>query len=186
MLLAEAEAATKPPAAPAATISQTPGDPGISFRNMRAVGVSIGVAAATFIAMAVVDFILPVAGAFAAPLVLALGGFMAAVLYAKRTHQPLSGGGGARLGWMTGIWFFLGFMIIATIMVTVLSGPLGSEVMHQMQANPQFAKVKLPDPNEIASLVLKSSVEMFFFAVLFPIFGGVVGARYASRHRSRA
>jgi hypothetical protein len=171
-----------PSAAPAAKAAQ----PAISFRNMRAVAISIGVAAATFLCLAVANLILPGLALVAAPILLAGAGFAAAVIYGHQLKQPLSGASGARLGWMTGLWFFIGFLIIATITVAVLSGPMGSEMIHQLESRPQFAQMKFPPPNEFASLVLKSSIQMFFLAVLFPMFGGIIGARYASRNQHSA
>lgn len=153
---------------------------------MRALGISIAMAAATFVLMALVGFVLPSIEILAAPLILAGGGFMAAVVYSNQSRQPLSGGSGARLGWMTGIWFFLGFLFLVGIGAAVLSGPMASEVMHQYQSNPQLAKLHLSDPHELASMMLTAAVQMFFLAILFPIFGGVVGARFSSRNRSRA
>lgn len=184
VLLAEAQAAAAPtPVPPAVALAP---EPGISFRNMRAVGISIGVAVSIFVSMGLIGVLLPPFGTLAAPLVLAAGGFFAVLMYARQTRRPLSGGSGARLGWMTGLWFFLGTLILMTIFVAVISGPMGPEVMRQMQANPQLANMKLPAPNEMASLVLKGAVQLFFVAILFPIFGGVVGARFTSRNHSRA
>jgi hypothetical protein len=183
-LLEEAQQAAAPIPTPV-PVSAAPAT-AISFRNMRAVGVSIAFAAATFVALVLFSMALPGVAMLATPLLLAAGGFASAVVYARQTRQPLSGASGARLGWMTGVWFFLASLILVTIGVTVLSGPVGDTVLAQMRSNPQFANYKFPNTKELASNALAGTIQIFFLAVLFPIFGGIAGARFASRNRPSA
>jgi hypothetical protein len=180
-------AEVQPVAAPVPTPQRQPEpkEETISFRNGRAVGISIGVAAATFLCLPLVA-LMPGAAALGMPVLLAAGGFVAALLYAKRSRRPLSGGSGAKLGWMTGLWFFLVCLVIATIFVMAMNSPMRGDLIKQMQMNAQLAHIQLPEPNAIASSMLIGAVQIFFFATLFPIFGGIIGARFVSRNRPSA
>lgn len=166
--------------------SAVPASSGISFKNGRAVMVTIGVAIATLVLTSISFAVAPAILGFAVPLLIAGGGFFAAVLYARQTKTELSNGAGARLGWMTGVWFMLVILVFTTIGVVLYTGPSGAELVQKLQATPQYANMKLPDPKDIASIILAGVVQMFFVSVVLFVFGGIVGARFASRSRRSA
>jgi hypothetical protein len=157
--------------------------PAISFRNARAVAVSIGAAASAFLALIVSSLIVPGVAPFVWPVLLVAAGFFAASTYSRRSPQPLTGAGGARLGWMTGLWFFVALLIISALAAVVLTSPAGAEVMKQLQSRPQFAHLKIPSSNEIASVLLQGAVQTFFISIILSVFGGILGARFTAKGR---
>lgn len=184
-MLAEAEQAAAPPPVTSPALPSNSGQPGISFRNLRAVGVSIGVAVATLFVMGFAFVLVPAAAIYAIPIIIAAGGFIAAVLYTGQTKAPLTGAAGARLGWMTGLWFMLVILLFVTLAAVAYSGPSGQNLLAQLKANPQFAEMKF-NPKDIPSMLFAGVIQMFFVSVLLFMFGGVIGARYSSRHHRSA
>jgi hypothetical protein len=88
---------------------------------------------------------------------------------------------GARLGWMTGVWFFLGGVIIATLMMLVLSTPAGATAMNELKSNPQFAQMKIVTPHDLVTNLLMSALPTFLLVTLLPGVGGMIGARFWSK-----
>ena len=104
-------------------------------------------------------------------LVLLAAGFFAAVLYRKQTRVPLSAAGGAFVGWLTGLWLFLLFMM-------VFVSPAGEEAMKQFRSVPQFAQMMAQDPHEVMAIMAFSGFCMLTF---LPGLGGMLGASLAGR-----
>ncbi|MBV9266275.1 MAG: zinc ribbon domain-containing protein, partial [Acidobacteriaceae bacterium] len=161
--LAEQEQAAPP--TPSPVVSRPSAVTAISFRNSRAVVTTIGAAAAAFVALVVLSLLVPGVAPFVLPLVLVAAGFFAASSYNRRSSQPLTGAGGARLGWMTGLWFFVELLIISALAAAVLTSPVGAEALKQLQSRPQFAQMKFPNSNEIAGVLLQGTIQTFFLSV---------------------
>ena len=148
----------------------------IGFGNLRAVTVTIAVAAVALLPLAL--------SMIAAPLglvVLCLAGYCGAHFYRKQTSQPLTVGGGAYLGVMTGIWLFLVFAISAAIVGIEVGSPAGREALKAALARMPDAAKLLEDPHEFLVRIGQSLVFMFFLVTLASAFGGMIAARMPVR-----
>lgn len=118
-------------------------------------------------------------------LTLFAGGFLAVVLYGRKTGHSLSVRNGARMGWLMGIFCFaMGAVFMAISMVAlsaqgnfwdiyrkmlVDSGQPTQDVDQAMQA--------LQDPAVATLGILFIMGVVFFFFVLLPAIGGMLGAK---------
>jgi hypothetical protein len=149
----------------------------IGFGNMRAVAITMAAAAIALIALFLAAAISPVLG----PVVLCSAGFAAARFYRKRTAEPLSPGGGAYLGLMTGIWLFLVVAICAAITSIYVASPTGREVLRAaMPKMPEIAKL-LDDPHQFLINLMEGLIPMFFLATISAALGGMLAARMSAR-----
>ncbi len=126
------------------------------------------------------------------PVILCGAGFAAAKFYKKQTLQPLTKGGGAFLGLMTGLWLFLVVAICLAIFSLEVSSPAGQEILKaasskvpQFANNPEAAKL-LEHPNELLSGVRDALIPMFFVITISAAFGGMLAARTSPRRRPSA
>ncbi len=108
-------------------------------------------------------------------------GFLAVLLYRRRTHQALSIAGGAQLGWIAGMVGFIITILFVTMFVVMLTEP---DVAQQMRMQAERSRpevlemIKLMQtPTGIAQTLLESLV---LFALL-PTLGGAVGAKLLGR-----
>ncbi|MGH9620595.1 MAG: zinc ribbon domain-containing protein [Bryobacteraceae bacterium] len=178
--LAEAEAA---PALPPAPVQPKPkaANSRISFRNGRAVAVSIVVAALALFGMGFASLLTPLL----APVVLCAAGFISVVIYRSQSAEPLSGSAGARLGWMTGLWLFLVILAILAVVAVYISSSAGRDALRaapMAMSNPEVAKM-LSDPHEFLAAVPLTIVQIFLMITLLPGLGGFLGAKFAKRVR---
>ncbi len=149
----------------------------IGFGNLRAVAITMGVAALALVALFLAAAIAPVLG----PVVLCAAGFAAARFYRSRTAEPLSTGGGAYLGLMTGIWLFLVVAVCAAITSIYVASPAGREILKAaMPKMPELAKM-LDDPHQFLVSLLEGLIPMFFLATVSAAFGGMLAARLSAR-----
>jgi hypothetical protein len=148
----------------------------IGFGNLRAVTITIAVAAVTLI---------PLTLAMIAPplslIVLAAAGYCAAYFYRKQTSQPLSAGGGAYLGVMTGIWLFVVFALCAAVVSVKVSSPADLAVMKATLARVPGASNMLDDPHQFIVTIGESLILLFFLSTLSAAFGGMLAARTLAR-----
>jgi hypothetical protein len=175
--IARLAAEEKPAPAPVSSPVALP--PVISFRNARAVTVSVVAAVAAFVGFFAAALI------FAPlwPLILLAAGFFAAAIYRSQSAEPLTAVGGARLGWMTGLWFFIVIVLIAMFATVFLATPAGAEAFQQMQNMPQFAQAKVENPRELQKMILMGMIPGFFVFTLLPGLGGILGARFWTKRR---
>ena len=152
--------------------------PRISFRNSRAVIISLAVAAVSLLGLCAAAFIAPILW----PIVLCGAGFAAATLYKGHSPEPLSPAAGARLGWMTGLWLFLVFAISATLTSIYLTSPGGREALKALPNIPELAKM-LDNPHQFLMSVLASIIPTFLMVTLLPGLGGMLGAKLVIRGR---
>lgn len=154
---------------------------GISFKNSRAVVISILVAAGTLLALLAIGVLLPPLF----PVVLCAAGFVAARVYNGRATQPLSAVGGARLGWMTGLWLFVVVSLLCAAAALTLSSPEGWEQAKSMWAQlPQTSKLLTLSQHEFFVQLLMALPLFFFFVTLLPGLGGMLGAKTFRRRQS--
>lgn len=154
-----------------------PRTPGISFRNSRAVAISIIAAGGAFFGSVAAGMISPLLW----PLVPVAAGFVAALLYKASSHESLTAAAGARLGWMTGLWLFLVFLIGMTALAIYLASSAGGELVKQLQAMPQFSKIPIGSPRDLLNNILISAIPTFFTVTVLPGLGGMLGAKLSAR-----
>jgi uncharacterized protein YqgC (DUF456 family) len=143
----------------------------ISFRNPLAVRIALFLAMLTFLlAMLLGPFIL---------LWMITAGAVAVYLYRRRTGQSLTARGGARLGWITGVFMFIISMIlIATIALALTDKSTVDVFMTQMkqrgsEATAQQLITALQSPGQLFQVLLES----FIFCGVLPMIGGLLGAK---------
>jgi len=113
-------------------------------------------------------------------------GFLAVFLYSRRTGQMVTIQGGARLGWITGIFSFVISIAVFTVaMVGVSSeGGLAKSIESQLppdDARTQMLTQMLNDPSNLAALILFSLIVMFVILTALPIIGGALGAKVLTK-----
>ena len=147
----------------------------VSFRNPIAVRIGLSLAFLTFLlAILLGPFIL---------VWLIVAGTAAAFLYRRSTGQPLSARSGARLGWITGIFTFIIWMVLIAMVTLMISDKTFVDaLMIQMQQRGGEATGKqliaaLQSPAELAAVLFQS----FIFCGVLPMIGGMIGARLTRR-----
>jgi hypothetical protein len=148
----------------------------INFQNGLAVRVSL-------IAAGLAVLLLGVAGVVGDPglqtiasLLLALGsGFFAVYLYRARSGKPLSVLGGARLGWITGVFSFLILLVLITITFLALSDPSFKAAM-QKELEKAGKPTELQVLDKPAELVLGFATIFVTLAMMASV-GGAMGAK---------
>lgn len=146
----------------------------IGFSNLRAVGITVAVAACSLIAICVVSVITPLL----VPFVLCASGYAAAKFYKSRAAEPLTPFHGATLGVMTGFWLFLMFALCVVTTSISMNSPEGREMLQGLNTKvPELAKI-LNDPRQML-LVL---VLWFFILTVSAAFGGMLAARMQARN----
>ena len=150
----------------------------ISFRNSRAVLVSLAVAAFALLGIALAALVSPLL----APVVLCAAGVIAAMLYKGQSLEPLSTAAGARLGWMTGLWLFLVVVVCLTVVGLSLSSPSGRELLKSVPTNAEVAKM-LDNPHDFLMNLPLGIIQTFLMVTLLPGLGGMLGAKLVTRGR---
>ena len=153
---------------PAAAAAAKPDE--ISFHNRVAVRVSFLAALLAFLLTA---FPLPPFITVIRLLVcFVAAGFMAVYIYKRRTGQIITIRGGARLGWMTGIFSFT----IATVLVagTVLSlSAFRDQLVGKNPEVDQFIRM-MDDRATMAGVLLMVLIILFVLYTLLPMVGGML------------
>jgi hypothetical protein len=153
----------------------------IGFRNLRAVGTTLAVAAVSLVALGVAGEI------GASPLLLIIlcaAGFVAARFYHRRTAERLTPLAGAKLGAMTCLWLFLVVAIGAIVNFASVDGreKFKSAILNapNLPNVPEFTKL-LQDPTELLLLILVSFAFLFLIGTVAAAFGGMLAARLLPR-----
>jgi hypothetical protein len=173
--LAALEAEMKPVAAPVAEPVVAPVPIGIG--NLRAVGVTMSVAALAFVCMLLASVVAPPI----VPIILCAAGFAAARFY--KGNSSISAFAGAVLGTMTGMWLFLVFAVCAAMASYSLESPEGQQMMKAFspKITPDVARI-LQDPHQMVTGLL---LPTFFLLVISAAFGGLLAARFRWRGRQQ-
>jgi hypothetical protein len=123
------------------------------------------------------------------PVWLAVGGFLCVRWYMRRSGHALTVRGGARIGWITGIFSFTISSVLWTLafITAVQSGMLEKIWRDQVASMPGFQV----DPNEVTEMMrnptaLAFSLLMFLFvwfvlATACSVAGGALGAKVRNR-----
>ncbi|MCC6345486.1 MAG: zinc ribbon domain-containing protein [Bryobacterales bacterium] len=124
---------------------------------------------------------------------LLLAGFLAVFLYTRRTGQPLSMVGGARMGWITGVFSFAIATIFFTLSVVMLSSKGGFVELFRQQLQDrtggseaeiqQFLQL-LQSPAGLTTVLLLVLAMLFVLFTVFPTLGGALGAKMLERDRA--
>jgi len=172
----------------AASAAATPATPAaIDFHNANAVRAGFFTAIIIWILM-----IIPLgglAGIFLKLFVLLGGGFLAVLFYSRRTGQLLTVAAGARLGWITGVLFYVIWMLFFTVTILVLQdqGGLLEAYKKQLQdSNAPAAAIKqiteIMQSPEVFGAVMVLMLGVMFVAFTLPmILGGAVAAKALER-----
>jgi len=154
---------------------------GISFKNSRAVVISLIVAAGAMVGFLPVAYLAPPLF----PVFLCAVGFIAVRIYRGRSAELLSASSGARLGWMTGLWIFLIFAMLLALIAVMIASP---EMWQQLQAAwarvPQTAPLSSLSQHEFMVRLLVMFPFCFFLFTLLPGLGGMLGAKLPLRKRT--
>jgi hypothetical protein len=171
----------EPPPLPAAVSN-------INFRNSRAVTVSIMVAALTLLLLFTLATIAPPV----VPFVFCAGGFLATILYTRRTGESISVQSGARMGFMTCLWAFVVILLMSCLVVAMLASPETRQTIQQQtptafQGNPQMAEAmaktlkSLDNPSDFILNLIFGIAFMFCIWSLLSMLGGIIAAKLARR-----
>jgi hypothetical protein len=163
--------AVAPPPLPAASIG---------FSNSRAVWISMVVAGFALFCLGAIGMFAPAL----MPVVLCGAGFGAVTIYQQRATEPLTASAGARLGWMTGLWLFLIFVMLLAFFSVAIADPTTREKLRAVSM-PEVAKL-LDNPHDFILQIVQNLFMSFFFLTLLPGLGGILGAKLLTwrRHSS--
>jgi hypothetical protein len=159
----------------------------ISFHNANAV--STGFITAILIWVLMIIPLGGVPGMLLKVFVLLGGGFLAVIFYTRRTGQMLTVAAGARLGWITGVLFYVIWMLFFTVTILVLQdqGGLLEAYKKQLQESnaPADTIKQLTDimqSPEVFGAVMVLMLGVMFVAFTLPmILGGAVAAKALER-----
>lgn len=180
----ELEAAQTPPPLPQKAPEPVP----ISFENRTAVRTGLLASGIAFLLLMIpLPGLLPLL--WWVILVLAAG-FFAVFWYQRRTHQSLDARSGAKLGWITGVFCFVIFTILMTLVVVLItrSPVLADQYRQQMEgqgwpsSNTQQAIEMLHTPAGIISLLIALFFAFFFLTTLCSL-GGMLGASVLEKEK---
>lgn len=178
--------AEEPPEPPSLRVSEplvVPAPPPIGLRNAQAVRVAFLTAALTFL-LSVLPFPVPLRFVFW----LAAGAF-SVYLYNRRSGVVLEVAGGARMGWITGLFCFVIFTVLFTASIAALNFVLrdaGLEAAYRQQMssmgmsaeNIEQALEALQNPAQLIGALLTA----FVILTTLPALGGALGARLLRRN----
>ncbi len=157
--------------------------PEISFGNGTAV--RIGFLAALVAVLLLVAFPLPFALLRLMATCIAAG-FLAVFLYKRRTGRPVTLRGGARMGWITGIFSFTIFTVQLTAGVVATSGQGGIAAVLKSQFPPNDARYDqviqlIQEPTTLAMFLLLCLFSLFILLTVLSTLGGLLGAKVLTR-----
>jgi len=174
-----APAPLEPPASiPAAHISP----PEIGFHNSLAVRVGFLAGSLAFLVSS-----LPFHPLVRVLLLLAAGVF-SVYLYGRRSGQPLEMRGGAKMGWITGLFCFVIFTVLFTVSLAALSFLLRDGSMLAFYREQLTAMGMSQDKIQQAMEIFQSPMQivgmlvwLFVTSTFIPALGGALGARLLRR-----
>lgn len=178
------ETAVPPPAAPdrlRAAALEFPAE--ISFQNQAAVRVAAAIAVlGTIMGLLPVPQLISI---FWKLLTLVAAGFIAVYVYHRRTGDLPSVRGGARIGWMTGMFSFVITLVMFVAGAVALSaqGGLAGQFKKQLIASnspssdlEELLRV-LDSPTGMAMIVTTLLLILFLLFTALPMIGGALGAK---------
>jgi hypothetical protein len=171
------QAPLEPPVPPAA-----PPIPEVGWRNP--IAVRVGVLAGSVISLVLILPMPPLFGILRHLIVPVAGAFWSVHLYRRRTGISVNTRGGARLGWITGIFCFLIMTVVFTITIIGLatSGALQETLKEAAAASGSLAggeqiEAILQSPAGIGIVFFAYLVTTFLMTTLLASLGGMLGAK---------
>jgi hypothetical protein len=120
--------------------------------------------------------------------VLVGGGFWAVHLFRKRTGTDVTVRGGAKLGWMTGVFSFLVLLVVFTLNVILITtvGELRESFDSALRASgsaevAEQYEALLSSPGGLGALIFAVLLTSFILLPLFSTIGGALGAKVLER-----
>ena len=171
----------------AAASGQPEGPVPISFHNANAVRAGFVTAVIIWVLM-----IIPlggVAGLFLKLFVLLGGGVLAVLFYSRRTGQVLTVAAGARLGWITGVLFYVIWILFFTVTILLLQENGGLMEAYRKQLLESNAPAdtiqqvtEIMQSPKLFGAVMVLMLGLIFVAFTLPmILGGAVAAKALER-----
>lgn len=160
----------------------------ITFHNVLAVRIGFVIA---LLSSVVIELLAPfLLGAVFLFTGLVAGGGAAAYFYSKRSGQRLSVRNGSRMGWITGIFYFVIFLVTTTIEFIAVSLDKGLPAFFREKlatAYPdrtadmdQLIKM-LQTPEGLGAFLFVLIAFMFILFTVLPTIGGAIGAKFSER-----
>lgn len=177
----EPEAALEVPSEGVVPAAAPPAAPEINFRNSVAVRVGFLMAGLGIFATNLLGLLgSPMLQGISVLTLAAGSGYFAVWLYNRRTGQRLSVTGGARLGWITGVFSFLIVMVIVTMTVAMVGPEAYSQMLRDniVKAAASQPNLKVPPAEQLMGamifLILLTAFAIFTVAASI---GGAFGAK---------
>ncbi|HET8546398.1 MAG TPA: hypothetical protein VFL57_00260 [Bryobacteraceae bacterium] len=154
----------------------------IGFRNSTAVRVALLTALLTCVACVAAVPIL-VAAAWLLTFVLIAGGVASVYLYNRRTGHPVTIVGGARIGWLTGVFCFVILILMLTLVFAMVAS-MGVEQVARELANTTGGQAQADQFREIMAspaAIIFGVLAWFVLLTSLPTIGGALGAKVFER-----
>jgi hypothetical protein len=157
--------------------------PDVGWRNP--VAVRIGVLAGSVVSLLLILPLPPLLGILRHVIVPVAGAFWSVHLYRKRTGASLNARGGARLGWITGVFCFLIMTVVFTVTIIGLAstGSLQETLKEAAAAGGALAgggeqvEAILTSPAGLAMVFVAYLITTFIMTTLLSSLGGMLGAK---------
>ena len=152
----------------------------IGFRNRLAVRVALFAGTVCLIASMLIGQVPGLqAVAVLAPVA---SGFLAVHLYRRRSGQKLSLAGGARLGWISGLFGFVIITVLFTAFSVMLAQPeLADAIRQQAEQRHRPEMIQVIEEFRSPGAIAKTLSATFLLFTLLPAFGGTLGAKLLNR-----
>lgn len=170
-----------PPEVATEAIAAAPGEAAISFSNGLAVKVSL-IAALVGLLVTNVASVLPSPPLKMMGLVgsIAGAGFLAVLLYMRRSGHPMTVLAGARLGWITGVFLFVVLLVLITLML--VAPPENFADLMRQNGNTaeeiQLWTQMLQDPEKMSVMIVLMLLLLFTTCSMMASIGGALGAKW--------
>ncbi|MDX2179700.1 MAG: hypothetical protein SFV18_08920 [Bryobacteraceae bacterium] len=177
----EPEAALEPQESVPPPASAPPAPAEINFRNSVAVRVGFLMAGLGIFATNLLGLLgSPILQAISVLTLAAGSGYFAVWLYNRRTGQRLSVTGGARLGWITGVFSFLIVMVIVTMTVALVGPEAYSQMLRDniVKAAASQPNLKVPPVEQLmGTMIFMILITAFATFTVAASIGGAFGAK---------
>jgi hypothetical protein len=162
----------------AVVFAEPAGPPEIGFHNSQAVRVAFLVGSVAFLL-----FSLPF------PILLRLlfllgAGVFSVYLYGRRSGHPVEIGGGARMGWITGLFCFVIFAVLfaasMALLAVLLRDPGAADQFRKQMGAMGMTPEMIQQATELfqsPTQMLLTLLSLFVTSTLIPALGGALGAR---------
>lgn len=119
-------------------------------------------------------------------------GFFAVFFYIRRTGQPMTVMGGARMGWITGLFSFMIATVFFTLTMVVVTNNGGfaafyRETLKERMGNSADVEKLIEliqNPAALGGILAATLIFLFVLFTILPILGGALGAKMLARDRA--